>query len=100
MDLPVYLDYAATTPCDPEVFEVMLPFFGELYGNPASRYHRYGWEAEEAVNTARTEVAHLIGCKTRRNLLYQWCDRILQPGHPRYPEGRPEGPESHHHPDH
>ena len=63
MDLPVYLDYAATTPCDPEVVRFMLPFFGEKFGNPASRYHRHGWEAEEAVNTARTEVARLIGAK-------------------------------------
>lgn len=63
MDLPVYLDYAATTPCDPEVVRFMLPFFSEKFGNPASRYHRHGWEAEEAVNAARTEVARLIGAK-------------------------------------
>ncbi len=63
MDLPVYMDYAATTPCDPRVVEVMLPFFSAQFGNPASRYHRYGWESEEAVGTARTEVARLIGAK-------------------------------------
>jgi len=63
MDLPVYLDYAATTPCDPEVIEAMLPFFGELYGNPASRYHRLGWESEEAVENSRAEVARLISAR-------------------------------------
>jgi cysteine desulfurase len=63
MDLPVYLDYAATTPCDPEVIDVMLPFFGKLYGNPASRFHRLGWESEEAVGIARTQVARLIGAR-------------------------------------
>lgn len=63
MHLPVYLDYAATTPCDPEVVRSMLPFFGEQFGNAASRYHRYGWEAEEAAEIARTEVARLIRAK-------------------------------------
>jgi cysteine desulfurase len=63
MDLPVYLDYAATTPCDPGVVDIMLPFFGEQFGNPASRFHRYGWESDEAVGIARSEIARLIGAK-------------------------------------
>ena len=63
MKLPVYLDNSATTPCDAAVIESMLPFFGEQYGNPASHYHRFGWEAEEAVEQARTNIAHLIGSK-------------------------------------
>jgi len=63
MKKPVYLDYAATTPCDPGVIEFMLPFFGERFGNSASRYHVFGWEAEEAVEEARKAVARLIGAK-------------------------------------
>lgn len=63
MKKPVYLDYSATTPCDPRVVDAMLPYFTENFGNPASRFHLYGWEAEEAVDTARSRVAQLIGAK-------------------------------------
>lgn len=61
LQLPVYLDNNATTRCDPRVVEAMLPFFTEHYGNAASRTHRYGWSAEEAVEQAREQVAHLAG---------------------------------------
>jgi cysteine desulfurase len=61
MKFPVYLDYNATTPCDPRVVEAMLPFFTEHYGNSASRSHKFGWEAEEGVEYAREQVAKLIG---------------------------------------
>jgi cysteine desulfurase len=59
---PIYLDYSATTPVDPRVAEKMIPYLTELFGNPASRSHAYGWEAEEAVETARAEVAKLVNC--------------------------------------
>lgn len=59
---PIYLDYSATTPVDPRVAEKMIPYLTELFGNPASRSHAYGWEADAAVEKARGQVASLVNC--------------------------------------
>lgn len=61
----VYMDHHSTTPVDPRVLEVMLPYFKEKFGNAASRHHEFGWQAEEAVERARAQVAALIGAKAR-----------------------------------
>ncbi|HIM52511.1 MAG TPA: aminotransferase class V-fold PLP-dependent enzyme [Acidobacteria bacterium] len=65
MDLPIYMDGHATTRVDPRVIEAMLPFFGEYYGNAASRHHRFGWTVRDAVADARAEVAALVGAPAR-----------------------------------
>jgi len=65
MQLPVYLDYSATTPVDPRVVDAMIPWLSQRFGNPASRSHSYGWDAEKAVESAREEVAALVNCDVR-----------------------------------
>lgn len=62
---PIYLDYAATTPVDPRVVDAMVPWLYQNFGNPASSSHAYGWEAEQAVETAREQVAALVGADPR-----------------------------------
>ena len=61
LNFPIYLDHNATTPCDPRVVEAMLPYFTNAFGKAASRNHPFGWQAEEAVDYAREQVAKLIG---------------------------------------
>jgi len=65
MKLPIYFDYSATTPVDPRVVDKMIPYLRESFGNPASRSHAYGWQAESAVEEAREEVAALVGCDAK-----------------------------------
>jgi cysteine desulfurase len=63
--LPIYLDYSATTPVDPRVAEKMIPWLTQNFGNPASRSHKFGWDAEAAVEEARANVAALVNCDPR-----------------------------------
>ena len=66
---PIYFDNAATTKCDPRVVEAMLPYFTEIYGNPGSRNHSFGWVAEDGVETARRQVADLLGAD-RKEIIF------------------------------
>ncbi|VVE06158.1 cysteine desulfurase [Pandoraea eparura] len=65
LNLPIYMDYSATTPIDPRVVDKMLPYLREQFGNPASRSHSFGWAAEQAVEEAREEVAKLVNADPR-----------------------------------
>lgn len=69
LNFPIYMDHAATTPCDGRVVEAMLPYFTQKYGNSGSRNHRFGWEAEEGVDAAREAAAKLIGA-TEKEIIF------------------------------
>ena len=64
---PIYMDYSATTPVDPRVADKMIPYLRQQFGNPASRSHMYGWDAEKAVEEARAHVAALVNADPRES---------------------------------
>src|SRR5574341_2174998 len=67
---PSFMDSNSTTPVDPRVLEVMLPYFTEKFGHPGSRNHPFGWEAEAAVDKAREQVAKLIGARDPKEIVF------------------------------
>ena len=69
MKLPIYLDYSATTPVDPRVAAKLIPYLTEQFGNPASRSHSFGWDAEKAVEEAREQVAALVNADAKEIVL-------------------------------
>lgn len=73
LNFPIYMDYHATTPVDPRVVDVMLPYLTREFGNPSSRHHAYGWHAQKAVEDSRASVARLLGCETDEIIFTSGC---------------------------
>ena len=76
MPQPIYMDSHATTPLDPRVLEAMMPYLTDHFGNAASSTHLFGERAKDAVDTARGQVADLIGCSDGGNHIHQRCNGI------------------------
>src|SRR5262245_50035227 len=70
LSLPIFMDYHSTTPVDPRVVEEMLPYFNVRFGNAASRSHKFGWEADEAVDYARERIAKLISAQSPKEIVF------------------------------
>src|SRR5712692_2095729 len=70
LKLPIFMDANSTTPVDPRVLEVMIPFFTEKFGHPGSRNHPFGWEAEAAMERGREQVAKLIGARDPKEVVF------------------------------
>ena len=81
VNTPIYLDYSATTPVDPRVAAKMIPYLTEMFGNPASRSHVFGWDADKAVEEARGHVAALVNADPEGNRLDLRRHRVQQPRH-------------------
>ncbi|ELA42086.1 cysteine desulfurase, mitosomal [Vittaforma corneae ATCC 50505] len=77
-DVPTrrYFDFQATTPVDPRVLDAMLPYLTSFYGNPHSRSHSFGWEAEKATENSRKQVADLVNADPKRDYIYKRSHRV------------------------